>query len=101
VVAALDEQVTGATLANQMTDYLVNLAGADCMVLAHKELGYWLPDKYRTMVDKILTGIAQHDVAAEALAGTVGTFEAHAAMLKKIYEQTGPVEVDKPADTDG
>jgi hypothetical protein len=99
VVAALKEQVTGAKLANQMTGYLVSLAGADCMVLSPAELSAWLQDKYTTMVDEILTGIAQHDVAAEALAGTVGTFEAHAAMLMKIYQQTGPIEVEK-ADTD-
>jgi hypothetical protein len=100
VVTALEEQVTGAKLAHQMTEYLVNLAGAGCVVLSQEVLSAWLHDKYKAMVDEILTGIAQHNVAAEALAGTVGTFEAHAAMLKKIYEQTGPIEVEKPADAD-
>jgi hypothetical protein len=42
------------------------------------------------MVDKILAANAQYNEAAEGLAGTVGMFEAYAAMFKKIFEQNGP-----------
>jgi hypothetical protein len=88
-VAALEDQVAGAKLAKQMTEYLIKLAGADQVVLSHEELSAWLQIKYKVMVDKILTGIAKNKGAAVALTGTIGTFQAHAAMLKKIFEQTG------------
>jgi hypothetical protein len=100
LVAALEDQISGSKLANQMAEYLVNLAGADCMVLSQAELSAWLQDKYKAMVGKILMDIAHYDEAAEALAGTIGTFEAHAPMLKKIYQQTGPIEAENPANTD-
>jgi hypothetical protein len=88
VVAALEDQIAGAKLANKMTDYMVNLAGADYMVLSHEELSAWLHDKYKAMVDEIIAAVAQQKEAADALSGTIGVFEAHAAMLKKIYQQS-------------
>jgi hypothetical protein len=36
--------------------------------------------------------------AADALTGTIGTFVAHTAMLKKIYQQNGPKENEEPVD---
>jgi hypothetical protein len=98
MVAALEGQIAGSKLAKQMTDYLVTLAGADYMVLSGEELSSWLHGKYKTMVDKIYMSIAKHKEAADALTGTIGTFEAHAAMLKKIFQQNGPKQVEKPAD---
>jgi hypothetical protein len=96
-VAALEDQIADSRLAIQMTEYLVKLAGADFMVVSEEQLCDWLHGKYKAMVDTILVAVAQTKQVAEALAGTIGTFEAHAALLKKIYQQgyETPTESDE------
>jgi hypothetical protein len=46
MLAALEDQISGSKLANQMTEYLAKLAGADYLVLSHEELSAWLQGKY-------------------------------------------------------
>ena len=75
-------------MTNKMADYLVGLAGSENLIVSKRDLQQWLEAQYKPIVDSIVASIAKAKAIAEEMETQIGSFNMHAAILKKVYGAT-------------
>lgn len=83
--ALLDKMKSGK-LAEQMAEYLANLAGADNLIMQPDEIAAWLTENvYGKIAGKLEKAIEARKIVEQEMEKNIGTFGMQASILKKAY----------------